>query len=353
MHMLKSISVFVALVTALILGAAPGVRAAEPIQLDLGNWTPSTHHLAINAFEPWKKIVEQKTQGRVKVNVQHGGVLGTSKATLNDVKGGVYHVGLIAASYYYDTPLFKLVIGELPFAISSPLVGARVMTEFADKHGKDVFDTLNVKNMGILSTDGYAMFSTKPIRRIEDLKGMKLRAVGKGWVQIAKEWGAVPTPMATEEGYTALERGTLDIFQVSPTSGIGYKYHEPAPYVTQLAAPVVIGAMIMNKAFYAKLPADLKKLFDEELNPALMNLINESYEKGANGSYDKMREIFKAKGKGEVIALSPEEKAKFVKPTEPEWAAWVKEANKRGYPGEAMMADFKAILKKNGLAPPF
>ena len=59
--MLKSISTFAALVTALILGAVPGVRAAEPIQLDLGNWTPSTHHLAVNAFEPWKKIVEQKT----------------------------------------------------------------------------------------------------------------------------------------------------------------------------------------------------------------------------------------------------------------------------------------------------
>ena len=353
MFMLKSISVFVALGAALTLGAAPGVRAAEPFQLDLGNWTPSTHHLAVNAFEPWKKIVEEKTKGRVKVNVHHGGVLGTSKATLNDVKGGVYHVGLMASSYYYDTPLFKLTIGELPFAVPGSAVGAKVMTEFVDKHAKDVFDKLNVKNMGVFGTDGYVMFSTRPIRRIEDLKGMKLRAAGKAWVQIGKDWGAVPTPMMTEEAYAALERGTLNVMQISPTSGMGYKYHEPAPYVTQLGAPLIIAGMIMNKAFYDKLPAELKKQFDEELNPALVNLITESYDKGANGSYDKMREIFKAKGKGEVIALSPEERAKFVKPTEPEWAAWVNEANKRGYPGEAMMADFKAILKKHGLAPPF
>ena len=351
--MLKSISTFAALVTALILGAVPGVRAAEPIQLDLGNWTPSTHHLAVNAFEPWKKIVEQKTQGRVKVNVHHGGVLGTSKATLNDVKGGVYHVGLMVSGYYYDTPLFKLTIGELPFAINSSAVGAKVMTEFVDKHAKDVFDKLSIKNMGVFATDGYVMMSTRPIRRMEDLKGMKLRAAGKAWVQIGKDWGAVPTPMTTEEAYTALERGTLDVMQISPTSGMGYKYHEVAPYVTQLGAPTVVGGMIMNKAFYDKLPADLKKLFDEELNPALVNLITGSYDRGADGSYEKMREIFKAKGKGEVIALSPEERAKFVKPTEPEWAAWVKEANKRGYPGEAMMADFKAIMKKNGLALPF
>ena len=289
----------------------------------------------------------------MKVNVHHGGVLGISKATLNDVKGGVYHVGLMVSGYYYDTPLFKLTIGELPFAINSSAVGAKVMTEFVDKHAKDVFDKLSIKNMGVFATDGYVMMSTKPIRRMEDLKGMKLRAAGKAWVQIAKDWGAVPTPMTTEEAYTALERGTLDVMQISPTSGMGYKYHEVAPYVTQLGAPTVVGGMIMNKAFYDKLPADLKKLFDEELNPALVNLITGSYDRGADGSYEKMREIFKAKGKGEVIALSPEERAKFVKPTEPEWTAWVKEANKRGYPGEAMMADFKAIMKKNGLVLPF
>ena len=348
-----TINTSAAWVMALLLGAAPTVRSAEPIQLDLGNWAPSTHHLAVNAFEPWKKMVEQKTQGRVKVNIHHGGVLGTSKAALNDVKGGVYQVGLMCTSYYYDTPLFKLTIGELPFAISGSMVGTKVMTEFVDKHAKDVFDKLNIKNMGVFASDPYMLMSAKPIRRIEDLKGMKLRAAGKAWVQIAKDWGAVPTPMQLEEAYTALERGTIDTMQTTPGSAMGFKYYEPAPYVTQLGAPTAVCGVIMNRSFYDKLPADLKKLFDEELNPALLNLITNSYEKVASEAYDKFREIFKAKGKGEVIALSPEERAKFVKPTEPEWTAWVKEANKRGYPGEAMMADFKAMLKKNGMAPPF
>jgi len=347
------ISTFAALVTALILGVGPAARAADPIQLDFGNSWPSTHHLAVNVFEPWKKIVEEKTKGRVHVNLYHGGVLGTTRAGLNDVKGGAYHVGIMVASYYYDAPIFKLAIGELPFAIDGAAIGTKIMNEFVEKYGKDVFDQLNIKNMGIFATDAYVLFGTKPIRRIEDMKGMKLRVGGKGWVQVAKDWGAVPTPMQPEEAYTALERGTLNVMQYSPTGAMGWKYYEPAPYVTQLNSPTVIGAMIMNKTFYDKLPADLKKLFDEELNPAMVDLIAKSYEKGTNEAFEKMREIFKAKGKGEVIALSPEEKARFVKPTEPEWAAWVKEANKRGYPGDAMMTDFKAILKKNGLTPPF
>ncbi len=351
--MLKSISTFAALATALILGTAPGSWAAEPIQLEFGNWLPSTHPQSVGSLEPWKKLVEEKTQGRVKVNLYHGGVLGTSRAVLNDVKGGVYHVGLLVAAYYYDTPLFKLLIGELPFALPGPVVGTRVMNEFIEKHGQDAFDKLNVKNVGVFVSDAYVMFGAKPIRRMEDLKGVKLRAAGKAWVQIAKDWGAVPTPMQPEEAYTALERGTLDVMQYSPTGSLGWRYFEPAPYVTKLEAPIIVGGLIMNKAFYDKLPADLKKSFDEELNPALIKMMVNVYEKGASEALEKMSQSFKAKGKGEVIALSPAEKAKFVKPTEPEWTAWVKEANKRGYPGELMMADFKAILKKHGLAPPF
>lgn len=342
-------------ICALGLLAAGGgsLSAAEPIELDLGNWAPSTHHLAINAFEPWKKLVEERTNRRVKVNVHHGAVLGASRATLNDVKGGTYQVGLMISSYYYDTPLFKLTIGELPFAISGPTAGAKVMTEFVDKYAGDAFDKLGIKNMGVFTSDPYVLMSSKPIRRIEDMSNKKVRVPGKAWVQIEKEWGAVPLSMQLEESYTALERGTLDIMQTTPGSAVGFRYYEPAPYVTQLNAPTVVGGIIMNKAFYDKLPPDLRKQFDEELNPALMRMITSSYERSTNEAFDKMRESFKKTGKGEIIPLADAERIKFVRPTEPEWAAWVKEANKRGYPGDAMMADFKAMLKKNGLPLPF
>jgi TRAP-type C4-dicarboxylate transport system substrate-binding protein len=159
--------------------------------------------------------------------------------------------------------------------------------------------------------------------------------------------------MQPEEAYTALERGTIDVMQYSPTGALGWKYYEPAPYVIKTEAPIIIGGLIMNPAFFDKLPADLKKLFEEELNPALTRMVVETYDKGSQEALEKMAQIFKEQGRGEIITLSPEERAKFVERTAPEWAAWIKEANRRGYPGEAMMAVFKAIMKKNGLTPPF
>ena len=145
----------------------------------------------------------------------------------------------------------------------------------------------------------------------------------------------------------------MNVVTYSATGSMSWKLFEPAPYVTKLEAPISVIGMVMNRNFYDKLPADLRKQFDEELNPALIDMMVKAYDKGAEEAVEKLVQIFKAKGRGEVITLSAEEKAKFVKPAAAEWDAWVKEANKRGLPGDAMMVDFKAILKKNDIVIPF
>jgi len=344
---------FVALVVFLVLQPGSVAWSAEPIQLEFGNWVPSTNNIAVNAFEPWKKLVEKETNGRVKVNLYHGGVLGTSKAVLSDIRGGVYHVGYMGTGYYYDTSLFKLIIGTLPFAISDPVVGGKVMSEFAEKYGKEIFDELGIKSMGILTTDAYVMFSRKPIHRLEELKNLKIRTTGKVDTQVVKNWGGVPISLATEDAYVALERGTLDVMMYIPGTAIPFRFHEVAPYVIRTDHGISVVGMIMNKAFFDKLPADLQKLFDEKLNPALINLMKNAFAKGADVAFEKMKAEFAAKGRGEIIFLSQEEKDRLIKLAEPEWVSWVNEANRRGYPGDRMMSDFKAILKKNGVRLPF
>jgi len=346
-------------INALVLGSivalsmAPAAHAEKPIQLEFNNWLASTAAVSVGAFEPWKKLVEEKTNGRVKVNLYHGGVLGGSRSVLDDVRGGVYHVGYSIPTYYYDTPYCQLLVGELPFALPGSKVGAKVMTAYAQKYSQDIFDKLGVKNMGVGVSDPYVIISTKPVRTFDDMKGLRMRAPGKTWVPIAKEWNAVPTPMQPEDAYTALDRGTIDAMHYSLAGALGWKYHEVAPYVTRLNTPTIVVNMIMNKDFYESLPDDLKKLFDEELDPALIDLIATVYEEGVVTSTQKMEAVFKSKGKGEFITLSDEERARFIAPTKQAWDDWVAEADKRGMDGEKMLSNFKSILKENGVTPPF
>lgn len=333
----------------LTLGMSATVQAADKTyELDFNNWLASTSAIAVGAFEPWKELVEEKTDGRVKVNLYHGGVLGQSKTVLDDVRGGVYTVGYAVPSYWYDSAYFVLTIGELPFAFEDNKTSSKVMSEFAQKYATDIFDKLGVKDMGVTTTDPYVIFGVKPIRIMADMKNKKIRVPGRTFVQMLKEWGAVPTPMPNEDTYTALERGTLDAAYYSPSGARGWKYNEVAPYMTMINTPVIVLNPIMNQQWFDSLPEDLQTLFDEELNPALIDLIVKTYTEDVAKTVDAVKE-----GRGDVIELSDEDRAPLIAATENDWDNWIKEADKRGLDGKQVMQDFKEIMKSNGAEPPF
>ncbi|OUM92073.1 TRAP transporter substrate-binding protein DctP [Parageobacillus thermoglucosidasius] len=324
-------------------------NSTKVIEMNVNNITSSTHPNTYNVFEPWAKLVEEKTNGRVKVNLYNNGVLGKSQSALQDVSGGVYDVGLALPTYFYDTPLFPFTIGNLPFAFPDAKTASKIIEKFGEKNVKDGLEDVII--MGIAATDPYDLFSVKPIRKLEDVKGLKMRVQGKGDNEIIKAWGGVPVSIPLEDSYEALEKGTLDTQFYTPVGVRGSKAYEVAPYITKIGIYVTPVIPIMNRNFYNKLPDDLKKLFDEELNPKLADLLVESYTKEMEKAYD---EIGKAiKGKGEIITLSPEELQKFKIPAKIQWDKWVEDANSKGYPGEQMMNDFKQMLKDEDITLPF
>ncbi|MED4582803.1 TRAP transporter substrate-binding protein DctP [Brevibacillus choshinensis] len=319
------------------------------IEMNVNNVTPSTHPYATKVFEPWKKLVEEKTNGRVQVHLYHGGTLGSSKSVLQDVKGGVYDVGPALVPYFYDTELFPFTIGNLPFAFPDAKSTAKVMGKFAEKYGKESFK--DVVYMGMSSSDAYELFTVKPVKFVDDMKGKKVRIPSKGEVDLIQSWSGSPVSMTIEEIYEALQKGTLDAAIYTPSGAVGYKYYEVAPYMTKMGVTTTPIIPIMSKNFYNKLPDDLKKLFDDELSPKLADLLTDNYTKELDAAYAKYEK--EVAGKGEIITLSSEELARFKAPAKKRWDQWVEEANKKGYHGEEMMNDFKKMLQEEGLQLPF
>lgn len=318
--------------------------------MNVSNFNPSTHHYAYNVLDPWKKLVEEKSEGRIKVNLYHGGTLGKSSSVVEDVGGGLADVGLAVATYYYDTEFFPYTIGNLPFAFPDSASASKVLTAFGEKYAMDAYEDVHYLGYAT-STDAYDLFSTKPIKSVKDLKGLKMRVQGKGDTEVVKNWGAVPVSLPLEEFYEAMQKGTLDTGFYTPIGAVGNKYYEVGPYITQMGITVTPLIPIMNNDFYDKLPDDLKKLFDEEFGPRLGELFTESYTKELETAYEKLKS--EVDGKGEFITLSPEEMKEFRGSAKSVWEDWVKDANDMGYPGEEMMAEFKKMLEAEGLELPF
>ena len=104
----------------------------------------------------------RKTDGRVKVNLYHGSALGKSSSVYQDVSGGLYDVGLIVANYFYHTGFFPYTIGNLPFALEGPEEGENILKEFGEKYA--IKDLSEIIVLPPTATDGYDLFTTKPIR---------------------------------------------------------------------------------------------------------------------------------------------------------------------------------------------
>lgn len=323
---------------------------SEVIEMNVNNWLPSTHSYATKVYEPWAEIVNEKTNGRVKVNVVSGGALGEAKSTYQDVKGGLYDVGLVTATYYPETNFFPYIIGTLPYALPGGAESTKKILEpFGEKYAKDLDDVIV---MGATASDHYVIFSTKPIHSAKDVNGLKVRVTGKADVEFVKALGGSPVSIKSEQLYESLDKGTVDMTFYAITGVLGGKHYEAAPYVTMPGAFTPTILPIMNKEFYGKLPDDLKKLFDEELNPKLVELFvaDASGTSLENATKTLEEEIAK---RGEIFTLSEEEQALFKKAGKAGWDQWIADANNLGYPGEEMVEYYIELLKKEGYPSPF
>src|SRR5690606_5176132 len=107
----------------------------------------------------------------------------------------------------------------------------------------------------------------------------------------------------------------------------------------------------LNKSFYDQLPVDLQEMMDGEISEQLIELFVDTYTNELDKSISQFKEY--TEGKGGLSKLPAEEEAKFKAPAEESWKQWVEEANEKGYPGEEMMEEFKALLKEEGIEIPF
>jgi|GEM_PF-2444766 len=327
-----------------------GSNNTKVFEININNTSPSTSSFAIGIYEPWKKLVEEKTGGRVQVNVYHGAALGSTNTVLKDVKGGVYDIGLIWTPYEVDSELFPLTIADLPFATTADVeLNNKILNKYAEDYIADMSKEVIV--LGLTASQSSYFIGKKPITSFEDLKDKKIRAVGKNEAETVKAWNAVPVSLPLEELYDSLQKGIIDIANTAASLAVDTYIYEVAPYLLNIPYKNVQMIPVINKKTYESIPADLKQLFDEELFPALVEYtlqtnINDS--KTAVANFAKVVE-----GKGGLTEMPEEDVKKMKASVKPVWEEWVENANKKGYNGQEMLAKYQAALKEFGVELPF
>ncbi|OLO39015.1 hypothetical protein BTR23_10785 [Alkalihalophilus pseudofirmus] len=331
-------------------GDNEGAEATEEVfTLNLNNITSPTSVYVTDVLEPWKELVEEKTSGRVEVNLYHSATLGSPTSVLQDVEGGLYEIGLLLPHYFYDSSVFPFTITNLPFALSHVSIEdtVSIMNEFSNQYSEEIWQ--NVKPLSISSADDSVVVSKVPIRGMEDLKNLNTRTQGSNDSYLAETWGGSPVALPLTEIYSGLQTGIIDLtINTSLGDATDLHLYEVAPYATKFKFNRVPIVFIMSNEVFENMPEDLQQLFEEELNPAFQDLSEKAALKSQEEGMERLMENFE-----EVIEISDEQYEEFSLAGEKIWNDWLDDANSRGYDGEKMLGDFKELLKSKGYSLPY
>ena len=200
--------IYFVLVGAVFLCSSANLEAAESIELKYASMNPAAAWIQDHSYLPFAEKVKTATNGRVTVRIHPQQTLGKATDFLNMVKIGIADMALGVQSFNPGQfPLTEMM--DLPFLpVPTGEAGGLVRWELFEKFPEIKKEYAGIRLLHMASTDPYFIVTTqKPIRRLEDMKGLKLRVPGGRPADALKLMGAVPVLIPMPELYMALDKG--------------------------------------------------------------------------------------------------------------------------------------------------
>ena len=330
--------VFGCLLVCLVFTFAAPLAGAKTVEMTYSIFFPATHGHCILATE-WAKEIEKRTNGAVKVNMFPGGTLTPADQCYDGVVKGISDVGMSVVSYVKGRfPLSEVI--DLPLGYKKGNQATKLANAYYAKFKPKEFDDVKIM---YFHAHGPGLVNTKkPVNKLEDLKGMKLRCTGTS-AKVASALGATPVAMPQTETYDALQKGVVEGV-LSPIEVLkGWKFAEVTNSTTQDfgASYSLLFFVAMNKKKWDSLPKDVQ---------ATIEKINQEWiDKTAKLWVDLDEEGTKfALAKGhKIIPLSKEEDARWAKQVQPVLAEYVQNMKAKGLPGDEALKFCQEWLQKN------
>ena len=219
----------------------------------------SESHLG-KAMDFFAQEVEKNTDGKVKIEVYHGGSLGGERDILENLKsGGTIHFaapgGGMIGIWYRPAEIFTY-----PYLFKDREHADRVWDKMLKPFTEELADETGFKGMAIWNRPARNLSASKEVKSVADMQGLKIRVPEtKMWVSTFKSFGASPTAMAFPEVYTALKTGVID-GQDNPivltyTSG----FFEVNKYYNLIQHMYQDNMLLTNQSWFSSMPVDIQE----------------------------------------------------------------------------------------------
>ncbi len=316
----------------------PGFAAEKVYNLRYANFFPVTHRNS-QVSEAWCKEVEKRTNGRVKIAYFPGGTLTPPAQTYDSVTTGIADIGMSVLNYTRGKfPLMDAI--NQPMGYKSAYTVTKLANEFYGKFKPKELD--EVKVMYLHGHGPGLLHTKKPVTKLEDVKGMKIRASGS-ITRIVYALGGSPVGTTMPETYDALRTGVADGALAPYEALYGFKWGEVVSSTTE-CYPISytdIEFVVMNKDKWNALPPDIQKII-EKINEEWIEKQGRAWDE-----IDKQGKEFVIKRGNKIQTLSPQEGARWKAAVQPLIEDYIKTNKAKGLPAEAAVKFVQDYLKAN------
>ena len=297
-------------------------------------------HAGGDSFVEFCTRVRKMSNGRLDITPYVGATLIPAKESTDALKNGVVEVAVLYGGYN---------LGKMPEAtLECGLIGnmESYVDEFdffyygggGNKFMRESYVPFNIHYLGVSFGGPIGILSKKPIKRISDFKGMKVRTAGTN-ATLMEALGAKTVNIPVNEGYTALQLGTVDAITYSDLSSyVAVRWHEVAKFAISGFFKYHGNTNVcVNMAAWKSLPDDLKAIMENAME--IECFLHEHNEVGRN---IEARNIMEKAG-CQIIKLPAEDLNKLEKMKQ---AVWDTEAKKSARTGQAIKMYREFMLKR-------
>ena len=332
-------------IAALSATLVAGAVSAQTITLKVHHFLGPQSIQHTTMLKTWCDNIARDSNNRLNCQIFPAMQLGGSPPQLYDqAKDGVADVVWTVAGYSANR-FVRSQVFELPFMMTNAGATSRAAWDFVQKHAMDEYK--DVKLLAVhVHGPGVIFTKNKPITKIEDLRGMKMRGPTATVTKMLANMGATPVGMPVPQVPEALSKGVIDGAVIPYEVAPGLKVNEltkfasetpkgsPALYTTFFVVP-------MNRARYDSLPADLKAVIDKNSGRELSAFLGSTQE----GNDVPGRKAFVETPGYTITQIPAAEVDRWKKATDNLDDEWVADMNKRGLNGAAMLEDARALVK--------
>jgi len=217
------------------------------------------------------KKLEGETNGRITVQMFPSGQLGGEKEMIEQAQVGALQMARISTGPVGPV-VDELNVFNLPFVFRDE---AHMRKVIDGDIGRELLEKVsanprtNLIGLCWMDAGSRNVYTKKPIRKPEDLAGMRIRTPPAPiWQESVRALGATPVAMAYGEMYTGMQSKAIDGMELSATATFNAKMHEVAKYLSETRHILLINFEVISSKWFNSLPAEYQKILEEECDKA-------------------------------------------------------------------------------------